>query len=433
MLDRIKALADRPLLLAALIGLAALLLFGFHIGQPTIPFFDEEHYVPAARALIELEFPRNTEHPLVAKQIIAWGIELFGDDPFGWRIMSAVAGAMTVVGGFTFMLLLAGAVRPAVIAAILLMLNQTLFIQSRIAMLDIFLGVFILWAMVVFLWAMRGETTKQVLWRWIGGSVLLGLAVGVKWAAIPYVALAGLAFIVIRVRDAVHAKKPVTTALGGKGQPHWQGLATIPGLLLMGVVSIAVYLFTFAPAFFYAFEPMTLETLIPYQQAMYAAQTQVLSHHTYQSDWWSWPIMERPIWYLYEYNNGAQRGVLLIGNPMIMWGGLIAVGYCLWNWFRTRAILPLAMALLWIASLAIYIVIPKSLGFFYYYHLSGIFICFALPVAFDRYDAGRKRGYEEWFLAAALLLFVYFYPIISAMPLSDGRAFEHWMWFDSWR
>lgn len=432
MLDRFKALADRPLLVAILIGLVAQTLFTVHLGMPTIPFFDEEHYVPAARALIELEFPRNTEHPLVAKQIIAWGIQLFGDNPFGWRFMSTLAGTATVVGGFAFLLLLTGAVRTAVIGAILLMLNQTLYIQARIAMLDVFLGAFIVWALVAFLWSMQAGTRAQTLRRWIAGSVLLGLAVGVKWSAIPYVALAGLAFVVIRLRDALRAKRPMTAALGGSGQPHWQGLATLPGLLLMGAVSIAVYLFTFLPAFFYAVDPLTLSKLLPYQEAMYAAQTQVLSQHTYQSDWWSWPLIVRPIWYLYEYNHGAQRGVLLIGNPLIMWGGLIAVGYCLWAWVRTRAIVPLAMALLWIASLAIYVVIPKSLGFYYYYHLSGIFICFALAVAFRQFDAGRKRGYEEWFAAASLLMFVYFFPIISASPLSDGRAFEKWMWFSTW-
>lgn len=426
----LKALADRPLLVALLIGIAAQLLFTVHLGMPTIPFFDEVHYVPAARALIELDMPRNTEHPLLAKQIIAWGIQLFGDNPFGWRFMSTLAGTATVTGGFAFLLLLTGALRPAVVGAILLMLNQTLFIQARIAMLDVFLGAFVIWALVAFLWSARAGSRAQTLRRWIAGSVLLGLAVGVKWAAIPYVALAGLAFVVLRLRDCVRTGQPIEAALRGKDQPHWPGLPTIPGLLLMGVVSIAVYLLTFLPAFFYANDPLTLSTLLPYQEAMYAAQTQVLRSHTYQSDWWSWPLMERPMWYLYEYNHGAQRGVLLVGNPLIMWGGLIAVGYSLWAWFQTRAIAPLAVALLWIASLAIYIVIPKSLGFYYYYHLSGIFICFALAVAFHQSDAGRNRGYEEWFAAASLLVFVYFYPILAATPLSDGSAFEWWMWSD---
>lgn len=431
MLERLKALADRPLLVALLIGLAAQILFTIHIDRPAQIVFDESHYLPAAQALIDLDTPRNAEHPMIGKELIAVGLALFGDNPFGWRLMASFAGTATVIGGFAFLWLLLGNMRSAVIGAVLLALNQTLFVQARTGMLDVFLGAFLVWALVVLLWAMRG-TPRQVLWRWILGSVLLGLAVGVKWAAIPYVALAGLAFVIIRIRD--HWPRPAPAAiLAGKGQPHWPGLATIPGLLLMGGVSIAVYLASFFPGFFFEHGALKLSELIALQFDMYAAQTQVLAAHTYQSDWWSWPLMLRPIWYFYEWDSGAQRGVLLIGNPVVMWGGLVAVVACLVAWFREKAIRPLAAALLWIASLAIYVVIPKSLGFYYYYHLSGIFLCLVLAVAFHHYDRGRNRGYEEWFAAAALLAFAYFYPIISAAPLKDSQGFAYWMWFDSWR
>jgi dolichyl-phosphate-mannose--protein O-mannosyl transferase len=166
---------------------------------------------------------------------------------------------------------------------------------------------------------------------------------------------------------------------------------------------------------------------------MYDLQTQILAPQTYQEKWYTWPLIQRPIWAFYEYYDGAQRGVLVIGNPLIMWGGLLGVIACMVAWFRSRAIVPLVMALLWFASLAIYIVIPKSLGFYYYYHLSAIFLCLALAVAFDHFDGGRKRGLEEWFLAASLLMFGYFYPIIAGMPLAGPASFNSWMWFQSWR
>ncbi|MDV3455459.1 phospholipid carrier-dependent glycosyltransferase [Sphingomonas sp. HF-S4] len=432
MLARLKALRTRPYLVALLLGLAAQTLFSVHIDRPSRIMFDEVHYVPAARALLDLEGPRNIEHPLLGKELIGAGIMIFGDNPIGWRAFTSLAGTATVLAAFAFVWLLLGSMRPALVAAALTALNQTLYIQARTAMLDVFLGAFLLWALVVMLWAMRG-TPGQVKRRWTGAAVLLGLAVGTKWAAIPYVALAGLAFILLRLRDARLAKRPLLSALSGKGQPHWPGLATIPGLLLLGTVSIATYFLTFLPAFFYQQAPLTLAGLIPLQREMYALQTQVLQPHTYQSDWWSWPLMLRPIWYFYEWDQGAQRGVLLIGNPVIMWGGLLAVLACLWAWLRSRAIRPLAVALLWIASLAIYIVIPKSLGFYYYYHLSGLFLCLVVPVAFHHFDRGRDKGREEWFAFAALVAFVYFYPIIAASPLRDSQGFAYWMWFNSWR
>ena len=431
MLERIKALRTRPWIVALLIGLAAQMLFTVHLDRPGRIMFDEVHYVPAAQAILDLEGPRNVEHPLVGKELIAAGMAVFGDNPIGWRIMPSLAGTATVLGAFAFLWLLLGSMRPALIGAALAMLNQTIFIQARTAMLDIFLGAFLLWGLVVMLWAMRGEG-RQVWWRWAGASALLGLATGVKWSAIPYVALAAAAFLIIRARDARLARRPLATALSGKGQPHWSGLPAIPALALLGAVSITVYFLTFFPAFFYVNQPLSLSGLFAQQWDMYALQTQVLKPHTYQSDWWSWPLLIRPIWYFYEYDDGAQRGVLLIGNPVVMWGGLLAVLGCYWAWLREKAIRPLAVALLWTASLAIYVVIPKSLGFYYYYHLSGIFICLALAVAFHHFDRGRNRGWEEWFAAASLVAFVYFYPIIAASPLGSDQGFRHWMWIPSW-
>ncbi|NIJ19635.1 dolichyl-phosphate-mannose--protein O-mannosyl transferase [Sphingomonas naasensis] len=431
MLDRLKALRTRPWLVALLLGLAAQTLFTVHLDRPSRIMFDEVHYVPAAQALLDREGPRNIEHPLVGKELIGAGIVLFGDNPFGWRAFTTLAGTATVLGAFAFLWLLLGSMRAALVAAILTTLNQSVYVQARTAMLDIFLGAFLLWAMVLMLWAMKGPP-PQVKRRWIGAAVLLGLAVGTKWAAIPYVALAGFAFIVIRLRDARRAKNPLASALSGKDQPHWPGLGLLPGLLILGGVSIATYFATFFPAFFYERDPLTFARLIPLQQEMYALQTQVLARHTYQSDWWSWPLMLRPIWYFYEWDAGAQRGVLLIGNPLIMWGGLVAVLACLWAWLREHAIRPGAIALLWIASLGIYVVIPKSLGFYYYYHLSAIFLCLALAAAFHHFDRGRDKGREEWFVAASLLAFLYFYPILAASALSDAQGFRKWMWFPGW-
>lgn len=428
---RLKALQTRPYLVALLLGLAAQMLFTVHLDRPSRIMFDEVHYVPAAQALLALEGPRNIEHPLVGKELIGAGIVLFGDNPFGWRAFTTLAGTATVLGAFAFLWLLLGSMRAALVGAALTALNQSVYVQARTAMLDIFLGAFLLWAMVVMLWAAKG-TPAQVRRRWIGVGVLFGLAIGTKWAAIPYVALAGAAFVVTRFRDARVARRPLRTAFSGKDQPHWTGLATIPALLILGSVSIAIYFLTFLPALFYERDPLTLAGLIPLQQEMYALQTQVLAKHTYQSDWWSWPLMIRPIWYFYEWDQGAQRGVLLIGNPVIMWGGLLAVLACLWAGFREKAHRPLALAFVWIASLGIYVVIPKSIGFYYYYHLSGIFLCLVLAAAFHHFDRGRGKGREEWFVFAALVAFVYFYPILAASALPDPQGFRKWMWLPTW-
>ncbi|WP_315763349.1 phospholipid carrier-dependent glycosyltransferase [Sphingomonas sp. Y38-1Y] len=398
-------LADRPRLVCLLVALAAFALFAVHLGRPSGLVFDEVHYVPAARTMLELAHPANTEHPPLAKELIAIGIGLFGDGPIGWRAMPALAGAATVAAGFALLFLLFGSLRTAAFGALFVAINQTVFIQARVAMLDGFLGAFVTGGLAATVWAASAPPGARGLRTALAG-VLLGAAVAVKWAAAPYVALACLGLV------AVERRRPVV------------GLAlAVP----LGIVAIVVYVATFVPTFFYVVDAVRPGDLLMLQQRMYEAQTQILQPHPYQSDWWSWPLLLRPIWYYYEPDMGVQRGVLLIGNPAIMWGGLVAIAACLWA--RGRHAL---VGKLWVFSIAIWAAIPKSLGFYYYYHLSSIFAALACAAALSLLPT-RLRWIEPAFALLAVGLFAYFYPIISGAALSDPQDFNHWMWLDSWR
>jgi dolichyl-phosphate-mannose--protein O-mannosyl transferase len=408
------AFLRRPLPVALLIAVAAQLLFLWRLTIPSTLMFDEIHYVPAARRLLALEGPANVEHPLFAKTLIAAGIALFGDNALGWRLFSTLAATAVVTGVFALLWLGTRRLRPAVTGALCALCGFTVFVQARIAMLDGYMAAFVVTGAACLLWAMHGTRT-QVRRRWIAGAVLLGLATGCKWTAAPYVAFAGVALILLR-----------------RGRrDRWPGLAVMPALLLLGGVSVATYFATFAPAFFYANEPLTLAGLIPFQLHMYAQQTQVLPAHAYQSSWWTWPLDLRPIWYLYEPVDGAQRGVVMLGNPALLWGGLVAVAACLIAWLRTRDARTGTAAMLWIAGFAIWAIIPKSLGFFYYYYLPSIWLCIAVAVAFDHWRA-KLAGWDEAYLVLVAALFVHFHPILSAGPLSGPRGFSRWMWFSDW-
>ncbi|MGN6271114.1 MAG: glycosyltransferase family 39 protein [Sphingomonas sp.] len=420
----------RPLLVAILLGLIAEALFVFRLGMPHKQMFDEVYYVPAAKTLWALDHPVNIEHPLVGKELIGLGIKLFGDTSFGWRFPSTIAASAVVMGVFAICWLIFGRMRPAVIAALLTIVNMTVFIQARIAMLDGFMAAFLVLCVAAMLWAMRGP--RGVLSKTALAAVLLGLAAGAKWTAVPFLGFAGLAMIAIRLHDARHAGRDLESALYARGQTHWPGVATLPLLLILGVVSIATYFATFAPAFFYATDPLDLAHLLPFQVTMYAQQTQVLPPHTYQSSWWSWPLDIRPIWYLYEITDGAQRGVLMLGNPAVIWGGLAAVIGCFWGWWRDGSWRLLGVACLWLGALAIFILIPKSLGFYYYYYPASIFLSLALAAAFEHFAWLRARKLDEWFTILAIGLFAYFYPIVSAQALAGPQSFQHWMWLPSW-
>ena len=60
-----------PIVWNCAIALAFLLTCLVRLTVPGVPYFDEVHYLPAARAVLELSQATNIEPPPLAKQIIA--------------------------------------------------------------------------------------------------------------------------------------------------------------------------------------------------------------------------------------------------------------------------------------------------------------------------------------------------------------------------
>ncbi|MBN4668627.1 dolichyl-phosphate-mannose--protein mannosyltransferase, partial [Pandoraea nosoerga] len=93
--------AARAAIVAAIIFVVAHVLLLLGITTPDKLYFDEVHYVPAARQMLQpvVEGPiLNPMHPPLAKEIVALSIKAFGDGPLGWRYPAALFGALALVG-----------------------------------------------------------------------------------------------------------------------------------------------------------------------------------------------------------------------------------------------------------------------------------------------------------------------------------------------
>ena len=89
-------------LLTAALGVVTLASRLWGISYPSDKLFDEAYYPPEAHELLTWGFEYNRGytfivHPPLGKWLIALGIKVFGDDSFGWRFPSAVAGTIAVV------------------------------------------------------------------------------------------------------------------------------------------------------------------------------------------------------------------------------------------------------------------------------------------------------------------------------------------------
>ncbi|MCB2047217.1 MAG: phospholipid carrier-dependent glycosyltransferase [Novosphingobium sp.] len=404
----------------AAITLAFLALILFRIGTPASIYFDELHYTKAARKLLTLNLA-NREHPLFAKEVIAASIALFGDNSTVWRVPSALFGTLGFYAFGRLMWLVSQRRAATIFAMLLVACNFSWFVQSRIAMLDIYAASLALVGLWQFAAALESGRPRL---RLALSGIAIGLAMASKWSVVPLALLPGLTFFALKLR---RNDFPAIKRIGLAEAFAW-----------LGLLPLAVYWLTFTPAFFYHDDPHRVGPLGFWAQhaRMIAMQDSVIKPHAYQSVWWQWMLNLRPIWYLYENVDGAQRGVLMLGNPLTMLAGLPALVWCLWAALARKRRDALVMAVGYAAALGLWLVSGKPVQFYYHYLLPGVFLSGALGLTLDQAwrKGGPWRGASLVMAAGSLAMFAWFWPILSAAPLAGGKgAFVEWMWLKSWR
>src|ERR1700682_6122548 len=176
--------AARTAVIAGIIFFIAHFAMLIGLTTPENFYFDEVHYVPAARQMLEPVMPTpmlNPMHPPLAKQMMALSIRRFGDVPLGWRYPGVLFGSLAIVAMYLCGLVLFAAQGPAVASALLAFFNQMVFVQSRIAMLDIFALGFGLFAIAAFMHGFRKQ--RPHIWFGLAG-LAFGLSIACKWSGL---------------------------------------------------------------------------------------------------------------------------------------------------------------------------------------------------------------------------------------------------------
>lgn len=386
-----------PLLVTVVAGLLRFV----HLGRPHKLVFDETYYVKQAYTLwrngYENTWPENSDarftvgdtdvflqngdravHPPVGKWMIAAGERLFGiDSSFGWRFSAAVVGTLMVLILARIARRMFGSTLLGCTAGLLLAIDGNHLVMSRTGILDIFLA---FWALCAFAalvvdrdWA-RQRLPRQVdahsgpdgrfplsylgpfmVWRpWrLLAAVCLGMAVGVKWSGLYFVAV----FCVMTVLwDA--------SALRSAGVRRWM----LGGVLRNGVTTavlmlpiiLAVYLGSWVGWLRSAdgylrrwgaenpsssFMPDALRSLWHYHEDMYSFHVSLQVHHDYMSNPWSWLIQGRPTSFFYESPKRGTAGcevdqcsqaITSLGNPVLWWAGAASLLVVAVMWIGAR-------------------------------------------------------------------------------------------------
>jgi len=295
----------------------------FHLGTPRSLVFDEVYYAKDAKTILkgrvgatDKAFPWEPgkevswPHPEWGKQTIAVGILLFGDNAFGRRFMSALAGLALLAVVYPLARRL-GLARPWALAALVLAAADTLGIaQSRITTLDVFVA---LWSVVCVWLALRYAQSGRRRSDLLLCGVAAGLALGTKWSG----ALAlGAALVVLLL-----FREP----LGGetaRERARRAGRAALWPLALLVALPVALYV---AGYWQYFVAGHTWSQWWELQRQMVTFNFGLHATHTYASHAPTWILDLRPVWYYFDGKGGVDHGIVAIGNPLLWWAATAAL------------------------------------------------------------------------------------------------------------
>jgi dolichyl-phosphate-mannose-protein mannosyltransferase len=139
----------------------------------------------------------------------------------------------------------------------------------------------------------------------------------------------------------------------------------------------------------------------------------------------------RPVWYLFD-NTGNDRiaAVVFLGNPLVLWSALPALGICLRDWIVTRRLEAFLILSFYFGPYLAWALLPRTLGFLYYYLPSATVASLALVYVLRR---GNGPRWLLWaFVTIAFAAFAVMLPVSAALVGTSMETFNRLMIFQNW-
>ena len=501
------------------ICLASLAFFlrRWHLATPHQFSFDETYYAKDAWSLLHFGYVRSyvedadktilngnvtglwqddpsmIVHPEVGKWLIAGGIKVSGMDPEGWRMASAVIGALMVLLTCRFVRRVTGSTMLGLVGGLLLSIDGLQLVLSRLALLDIFLAFFILCGVHCVVadrqWlrdrlaAGAGRPWWQAWWRpWlVAGGVSFGLACGTKWSALYALAAFGLLAWIwsAGARRAFGQRRPLLRSVVLDGMPAFVALVGVAGAVYVAswtgwLMHAAAYEGAFSNTQYTTYAggsawptaaeadadgigevTQSLRSLWSYHQDVYTFHSHFLDDktHIYASKPSTWLVMGRPVGVdaQTDIQPGAQgceapsgstciRQVLLLGNPAIWWAGCLAMLGSVLMWVGARdwrhGVAVVGLATTWLPWF-----LYDDRPIFLFYAITSLpFMVLSLVLAMGmllgRSEAPSPRRTFGVIVAGsytvlALIAFAWFWPVWTDVLLTKSE-WDARIWFQRW-
>ncbi|MFH0802245.1 MAG: glycosyltransferase family 39 protein [bacterium] len=419
-------------------------------------YFDEIYHGRTAYEHLHRIEPYESTHPPLGKILISLGIAIFGMDPFGWRIVGTLFGILMVPLMYLFGKALFKRTRYAFMTSFLMTFDFMHFSQTRISTIDVY-GVFFIILMYYFMYRyyslnfFKTDFKKTLVPLGLSG-LFFGIGVACKWIGIY--AGGGLFILLIiklfqRYLEYVRAQRFLEGDAAKNAEDKREIMSHIVRVFpkyLAGTLACSVVFFFIIPAIIYVLSYIPfmmvpgpghgLKDIWSYQQHIFNYHKNLKATHPFSSNWWSWPLMIKPIWYY-----GGQKfipadkvlSIVSMGNPAVWWSGILAVIAAIVLGIKKKDWMILAVLVGLAAQYVPWMLVPR-LTFIYHFFASVPFMIFCLVYVIRHLEEIYPvvRRLVPAYLGLVFLLFLMYYPILSGMLVSKSYV-EHFLrWFPGW-
>lgn len=228
-----------------------------------------------------------------------------------------------------------------------------------------------------------------------------------------------------------------------RGRLYLQTAILFPVFFML--VPVYVYVLTYIPMLL---NGHSLADAWELNRSAYDFHSNLDATHPYQAPWNTWPILARPVFF---YLGSGHAKIYNLGNPIIFWLGIPALAFTLWQGLRfIRARIDAETGAIAFdirierRQAAFLFVVLSFLGlwlpwasqprimFLYHYLPALSFLVLALAYVVHwlwRQETPTGRYVALGLLAAAGVMFLYFYPHLSAMDVPVWLDNSYY-WFD---
>lgn len=136
------------------------------------------------------------------------------------------------------------------------------------------------------------------------------------------------------------------------------------------------------------------------------------------------PMTERALPYVLERRGDSVRELLVFGNPLLWWGGFVAVAFAAWRARRGDGAAAATVAVGFLAAFAgwLFLTLMRSPVFLYHAVPVAPFLYLALAYLYAQVATVRaSRLAAGGVLAVSIAAFAFYLPILSSRELDRGQ------------